>query len=72
MNYNIIYHNNIAYKIINEIYIHNFHNKDGSINQKVLGLYVHSLGANHVLQKQNKFLICCEIEEAKIIKETAQ
>ena len=72
MNYNIIYHNNIAYQIIDEVYVHNFQNSDGSVNQKVLGMYVHSKGANHVLQKQNKFLICHEIEEAEIIEENAQ
>jgi len=40
MNYNIIYNGDKAYKILNEVFIHNFLNKDNNINQKVLGLYV--------------------------------
>jgi len=64
---NIIYKNNIAYKIIDAVYIHNFQNKDGSLNKQVLGMYVHSKQADHVLQQDNVFLICEEIEEAQII-----
>ena len=67
MNYNIEYKNGNAYKVLDEISIHNFLNKDNSVNQKVLGLYVNQVGGNHVLQKENKFLICETIEEAIII-----
>ena len=66
---NIVYKDGVAYKVIDIVKVHNFTNKNGSVNQKVLGLYVHSKGANHVLQKENKFLICLEIEEAEIINE---
>ena len=69
MNYNIIYKNNNAYKIIDEISIHNFLNSDDSINQKVLGLYVNKLNCDHVLQRENKFLICQTIQDAVIIEE---
>lgn len=68
MNYNIIYKNNNAYKILNKISIHHFLNKDNSVNQQVLGLYVNQLGGNHVLQQDNKFLICEIIQEAEIIE----
>ncbi len=34
MNYNIVYKDNNAYKIIDEISIYNFLNSDDSINQK--------------------------------------
>ena len=66
MNYNIIYKDGLAFEILKEISAHMFANKDGSINQQVLGMYVHEKGGNHVLQRQDKFLICETIEEAII------
>ena len=36
----------------------NFINSDNSVNQRVLGMYVHYKGGDHVLQRGNKFLIC--------------
>jgi len=66
---NIIYNNGIAYKIIDIISIHQFANKDNSINKQILGMYVHEKGGNHVLQRNDKFLICETIEEATVIKE---
>lgn len=65
---NIIYKDNIAYQILDIINVHNFLNSNNSVNQKVLGLYVHEKGGDHVLQRENKFLICKTIEEAKIIE----
>ena len=67
MNYNIIYYENDAYEVIHDISIHMFLNKDKSVNQQVLGLYVHEWQADKVLQKDNKFLICKKIEEAQIV-----
>ena len=67
MNYNIEYKNGNAYKVLDEISIYNFLNKDNSVNQKVLGLYVNQVGGNHVLQKESKFLICETIEDAIIV-----
>ena len=43
MNYNIVYRNGEALEIIKEIYAHMFQNRDGNINQRVLGMYVHEL-----------------------------
>jgi len=65
---NIIYNNGIAYKILDIINVHNFLNKNNSINKHILGLYVHEKGGDHVLQRDNKFLICESIEEATIIE----
>lgn len=65
--YNVIYNRDKAYKILKVIPIHNFLNKDQSVNQKVLGLYVNKLKGNHVLQNNNNFIICEEIEDAQII-----
>jgi hypothetical protein len=64
---NIVYNNNIAYKILDIIAIHNFVDKKGNINKQVLGMYVHEKGGDHVLQRQDKFLICETIEEATIV-----
>ena len=67
MNYNIIYYENDAYEVIHDIAVHMFQNKNGTVNQKVIGMYVHELKADKVLQKDNKFLICKKIEEAQIV-----
>ena len=63
---NVIYNGNKAYKILKAVAMHQFLNKDDSVNRKVLGLYVNEIGGNHVLQHNSKFLICEEIEEAII------
>ena len=67
MEYNIIYKNNNAYQIVNEVSIHNFLNSDNTINQKVLGLYVNKFDCDHVLQRDDKFLICKTTQEAEIL-----
>lgn len=64
---NIVYNNGVAYKILTIISMHNFAGKNGNINKQVLGMYVHEKGGDHVLQRQDKFLICETIEEAQII-----
>ena len=65
---NIIYKNSIAYKILNTVGIYNFLNSNNSVNTKILGMYVHEKGGDHVLQVENQFLICETIEDAKIIE----
>ena len=64
---NIIYKNDIAYKILEAVNIQNFLNSNNTINTKVLGMYVHEKNGDHVLQVENEFLICETIEEAQII-----
>ncbi len=68
MNYNIIYKGGEALEILNEVAIHMFQNKDNSINQRVLGMYVHEKGADRVVQRDNKLLICKTIEDAIIVE----
>ena len=68
MNYNILYREDEALEILNEVNAHMFQNRDGSINQRVLGMYVHELGANRVVQRDNKLLICKIIEDAIIVE----
>ena len=65
---NIIYRDNEALEILHEINAHMFQNRDGSINQQVLGLYVHEWEADRVVMKNNKLLICKTIEEAVIVE----
>jgi hypothetical protein len=67
MNYNIIYKEGLAFEILKEISAHMFQNKNGSINQQVLGMYVNELDGDRVLQRNGKFLICRTIEEAQVI-----
>jgi hypothetical protein len=67
MNYNIIYKDGLAFEILKEISAHMFQNKDGSINQQVLGMYVNDWDGDRVLQREGKFLICKTIEEAQIL-----
>lgn len=67
MNYNIIYKDNEALEILKEISAHMFQNRDGSINQQVLGIYVNDLDGDRVLQREGKFLICKTIEEAQTL-----
>ena len=65
---NIIYKNGEALEILAQIFVHVFQNRDNSINQKVLGMYVYEKGADRVVQRDNKLLICKTIEEAIIIE----
>lgn len=67
MNRELITKDDIMYEIIKTVNAHMFANKDNSINQQVLGMYVHENGGNRVLQREGQFLICKEIEEANII-----
>ena len=67
MNYNIIYKDCLAFEILNEISAHMFQNRDGSINQQILGMYVNDWNGDRVLQRAGKFLICRTIEEAQIL-----
>ena len=64
---NIIYKNDITYKILEAVNIQNFLNSNNTVNTKVLGMYVHEKNGDHVLQVENEFLICETIEEAQII-----
>jgi len=67
MNYNLIYKDGLAFEILKEISAHMFQNRDGSINQQVLGMYVNDWDGDRVLQREGKFLICKTIEEAQTI-----
>lgn len=56
------------YEVVSSVSSHMFLNKDKSLNQQVLGLYVNEYKGDRVLQREGKFLICKQIEEAQIIE----
>ena len=67
MNRELITKDNVMYEVVKTINAHMFANKDGSINQQVLGMYVHDNDCDRVLQRENTFLIVKQIKEAQII-----
>jgi hypothetical protein len=67
MNKELIIKGDIMYEIVSEVPAHMFLNKDKSINQQVLGMYVNDHKADRVLQREDKFLVCKQIEEVQII-----
>jgi hypothetical protein len=62
----IIIRNNIPYDILYQLSPRLFSNKDGSINKKVLGMFVAEVGADKVMEVKKKLLICKIIEDAQI------
>jgi|TARA_B110000977_G_scaffold139611_1_gene177203 hypothetical protein len=69
INRELITKGDIMYEVVSSIPAHMFTNKDGSVNQQVLGMYVNDYQADRVLQREGKFLICKQVEEANIINE---
>ena len=67
MNKELITKGEEMYEILKSVNVHMFINKDGSINQQVLGMYVHDHKGDKVLQREGKFLICKTVEEATIL-----
>ena len=68
MNREIIGKEEVLYEVVSEISSYMFANKDKTINQQVLGMYVNNHEADRVLQREGKFLICKQIEEAQIVE----
>lgn len=64
--YNIFSHQGEVYEIVDVINASMFADRNGHVNQKALGLYVHEFKANRVVQQNNKFLLLKEIEDAVI------
>jgi len=55
MNKELITKGDTTYEIVNTVNAHMFANSDGSINQQVLGQYVHECDGDRVLQREGKF-----------------
>ncbi len=68
MNRELITKNDKMYEVVSSVSSHMFLNKDKSLNQQVLGMYVNEHNGDRVLQREDKFLICKQIEEAQIIE----
>ena len=64
---NLITKDGNLYEILETIPRSNFINKDGSLNGKVIGMYVKEVNADRVLEKEGKLLICQLIEDANLI-----
>lgn len=62
----IIIRNNIPYDILYQLPPRLFKNKDGSMNKKVLGMFVAEVGADKVIEVNNKLLICKTVEDAQL------
>ena len=65
MNKELITKGEEMYEILKSVNAYMFTNKNGSINQQVLGMYVHDCNGDKVLQREGKFLICKTVEEAQ-------
>jgi len=63
---NIFTHQGENYEIVDKVNASMFTDKNGHVNQKALGIYVHEFKANRVVQQNNKFLLLKEIEDAII------
>ena len=68
MNRELITKDDKMYEVVSSVSSHMFLNKDRSLNQQVLGMYVNEYQGDRVLQREDKFLICKQIEEAQIIE----
>jgi hypothetical protein len=68
MNRELITKDDKMYEVVSSVSSHMFLNKDKSLNQQVLGMYVNEHNGDRVLQREDKFLICKQIEEAQIIE----
>ena len=62
-------HNDTWYKILREVPIHNFADKQGNIHMDILKEWRDYVGGDHVLRTQTHFQICETIQEAQIIEE---
>lgn len=65
MNKELITKGEEMYEVVKSIGAHMFANRNGTINQQVLGMYVHDNDSDRVLQREGKFLICKSIEEVQ-------
>ena len=66
---NVFVHQGESYEIVDKVNASMFQNRNGSVNERVLGIYVNKHKANRVVQKENKLLILKEIEDAIIEKQ---
>ena len=58
--------NDKLYVVVRDMALHNFLNKDGSVNMEVLKAWRDWLGCDHVLKHNERFLIVQTIQDAEI------
>lgn len=58
--------NDKLYVVVRDMALHNFLNKDGSVNMEVLKTWRDWLGCDHVLKHNERFLLVQTIQEAII------
>jgi hypothetical protein len=63
--------NDKLYVIIRSMALHNFENKDGSINMDVLKAWRDYLGCDHVLRHNERYLLVQTIQDAIIEDENS-
>ena len=59
-------HNDKLYIVVRDMALHNLTNKDGSVNMEVLKLWRDHLECDHVLKRNDRFLLVQTIQEAVI------
>ena len=71
MEYNIVKHGDKLLQILRDFSPRSFvtDRKSNNLNKELIGLWVNHLGGDSVVQKEDKILICLEIEDAVIINE---
>lgn len=57
---------NIPYDILYRFHKSLFQNRDGTLNKKVLGMFVAEVGADKVMEVNRQLLICKTVEDAQI------
>ena len=58
--------NDKLYVVVRNVPIHNFENKDGSINMEVLKTWRDHVGCDHVIKHNDHYLLVQTIQEAEI------
>ena len=65
---NVIVVDNKLYEILRSFTPSYFKTKAGEVKKELLGTWVSHLEGDRVIEKDSRYLICKEIEEAKVIE----
>jgi hypothetical protein len=58
--------NDKLYVVVRDMALHNFLNRDGSVNMEVLRAWRDHMGCDHVLKQNERFLLVQTIQDAII------
>jgi hypothetical protein len=59
-------YNDKLYVVVRDMALHNFLNRDGSVNMEVLKAWRDHMGCDHVLKHNERFLLVQTIQDAII------